>query len=229
MSSLSDGPCSYVKISERLRNLGRLPAPIEVRRRVLVALDAEHSAGTRSDSSVRSRLLLSVRPMRWLLPVAGVAAMLIVVLQPITLPRPTLPASDTLLATALAGLPTTASLSSSNGDEVREWLQLRVGYAVEVPDIAGASIVGGRIAVIEGATAAAVAYTMHGKPLTYVAVPSESVLSARIAQDDVRTESANGYNVVVWRELGLVRAVVSPMSSDEVSSVANQCRRKAPI
>lgn len=149
-------------------------------------------------------------------------------LHPITLPRSAFTPSDSLFATALAGLTTIESLSSSNGDEVGEWLQLHVGYAVEVPRIAGASLVGGRIAVLDGASAAAVAYTMHGQPLTYVALPTASAMSQSIAEDNVRTESANGYNVAIWRELGLLRAVVSPMSSREVSSVAYQCKRKAP-
>jgi anti-sigma factor RsiW len=172
--------------------------------------------------------LLSGKPTRWLLPVAGLAALIIVMLHPITPPRSAVPASDSLFATALASLTTIESLSSSNGDEVGEWLQLHVGYAVEVPHITGASLVGGRIAVLDGASAAAVAYTMHGKPLTFIVLPTASTMSESIAEDNVRTESANGYNVAIWRELGLVRAVVSPMSSQLVSSVAYQCKRTMP-
>jgi len=195
----------------------------------MASLDAERRPGDRFHRSRPSCLSLPTRPIGWLLPTAALVALIIAMLDPITHFRSAFPASDSLLATALVRLPTTESLSSSNADEVSEWLQLRVGYTVEVSDIAGASLVGGRIGLIDGASVAVVVYAMHDMPLTYVALPTTSLISERIEEDDVRTESANGYNVAIWKEHGLVRAVVSPMSSREVSSVAYQCKSKAPI
>jgi anti-sigma factor RsiW len=137
------------------------------------------------------------------------------------------PGEGQSLATALVDLQTVAELSSAEASLVQRWLETRVGYPVEVPNISGAVLDGGRVVSANGSKLAAVNFRLHGKPLTYIAMPTAEVMGSHIKNEFVETTSLNGYNVATWIERGTARAVIAPMPRRDVAAIARECKRKA--
>jgi anti-sigma factor RsiW len=102
-----------------------------------------------------------------------------------------------------------------------------MGYHIDVPAISNAVLIGGRVVDLNHLPAAAVIYTMHGKQLTYFAMPTANLLGTTISNDRVRAVSSGGFNVATWTEAGAARAVVAAMDEKEVVAVARECRQKA--
>lgn len=207
-----------MRLSHRLSLLGEQPAPDELRRRILDALDREDRA---ADGPITAGRIAGIGG----LAVAAALAGLI-----FTGPRRhTDPDSAITSAVAPAGLPTLGQIESGDASHIRRWLESQVGYSVEVPDITDARLTGARIVSTDGSAAAAVTYTLHGQPLTYLALPGARVLGRLVSHESVETMSVDGYNVATWTEKGAARAVMAPISRREVAAVARECKRKATL
>ena len=211
-----------MRLSYRLHSLCTPAAPSGLRWRIVVALDAEDRAAVAAARNPRRR------PLTWGFMVAAAAAILLLV---------TIPMRSTDFATRNAVAPlvdqasigpwSTESLASSDPVQLGAWLESQIGYHVDVPAISNAVLMGGRVTDLNHAPAAAVIYTMHGKQLTYFAVPTANLLGTTISNARVRTVSSGGFNVATWSEAGAARAVVAAMDEKEVTAVARECRRKA--
>ncbi len=209
-------------ISERVRRAAAgQQASQELRQRLRAALEVE-AVPTAPPPEAKRRFA-------WKL-VAGigslVAAAAVLVLA-VTLPGSMGHVAQPLVQQALVGLSTEGTMSSSDTEELEDWLESKVGYRVEIPVISDAVLVGGRVADLGGIRTAVVTYVLRGRPLTYFAMPSAEVLGSRITHEDVETVSSNGYHVATWMERGAARAVVAPLPRNELAAVAEECKRMA--
>jgi anti-sigma factor RsiW len=130
-------------------------------------------------------------------------------------------------ARALAGLPATDALSSSQATEVERWLESRVGYRVDVPLISEAHLKGGLVLDDHGVATAAVTYRLHGKPLTYLAVPTARIMGRPVDNADIEMTTVDGLIVATWTERGTARAVMAPIPEGELATVARECKKNA--
>lgn len=201
----------------RVRRVGQSQrAPRELRERVYSALAAERVAQT--DRRRRRRVgTLALGAL------AAAAVVLLVVLgRPAMTPdRLARPFVEEVLRDVPEGIVTAAT-----PERLAMWFAEHIGHAVPVLDIPGAELTGGRIAYLGGVRSAAVHYRMHGLPLIYFIVPGQRLLGRTIADGDVVTPAAQGFEVVIWGEPGAVHAVAAPMRRDELLAIAEECRRK---
>ncbi len=213
-----------MRLSYRLRNLCTITAPPGLRWRILAALDTEDRAAA-AIAAVRNQRR---RILGWGSMVAAAAVILLFV----SIPRrstdvPTHNAVAPLVDQASIGLRSTGTLESSDPAQLGSWLESQMGYHIDVPAISNAVLIGGRVVNLNHVPAAAVIYTMHGKQLTYFAMPTADLLGTTISNDRVRTVSSGGFNVATWTEAGAARAVVAAMDEKKVVAVARECRQKA--
>jgi anti-sigma factor RsiW len=159
--------------------------------------------------------------------VAAAAIILLLMSIPRLTDLPTRNAVAPLLDQATIGLSSTGALASSDPDQLGTWLESQIGYHIDVPVISNAVLMGGRVADLNHTPTAAVMYTMHGRQLTYFAMPNAIVLGTIISDGGVRSVSSGEFNVATWTESGAARAVVAAMDEKEVVAIANECRRKA--
>ena len=119
-----------------------------------------------------------------------------------------------------------ATLETDQPAFLRSWFESQVDHTVDVPNIPDAELKGGRLAYVGGIRGAAVEYQMHGMSLTYLMVPEGNVMDLLASQgDSVLSWSSRGYQVVMWKQGGGTRALVAPMPKDELSQIAEHCRR----
>jgi anti-sigma factor RsiW len=195
-----------------LRECARAPATLH--RRIERAIAAERSVRRRPR-------------VRWLGP-AGLVAAAAVAVAVIGLPRSSPWLAQPVAQEARLGL-TAASGSFTNTDAgvLASWLQERMGYSVDIPDIAGARVVGARVATIGEGQGAVVVYEYSGTRLTYIALPTIDGRGTQLRAGMVTSAAADGYEIALWTENGALRAVAAPLSRSTLIGVAEECRRKA--
>ncbi len=208
-----------MKLSHRLRQLAATRhAPPELKARILAALDAEDRAN--------SKVVPIASRIRWRLVGGGVlaAAAAAIIL---TISRPDEGAvAASFVQEHMRALTPGGAYEGSDLVAAANWLESQIGYPVDLPDIAEATLTGARVATIGSVRAAAVVYLLHGQRLTYLAMPEDT---PPIDSDDVTTMASSGYHVAVWTESGGPRAVVAAMPEDEIAAVAEECKRKAAM
>ena len=186
----------------------------------MAALDADDRAAAKVPLG-RRRIAL------WVSAVAATAVLLLLLGSAASRGRDATSSIAALVAHASLDLGSAGSFASSDPVELGSWLESRLGYRVEVPIIARAVLVGGRVTELNRVPTAAIRYTMQGRHLTYFAVPSTATLGTEFETDRVTAVSVGQLNVATWTEAGEARAVVSPMDESEVIAVAKECRRNA--
>lgn len=215
-----------MKLSNRVLLLQRQRAPDHLRHRVITALRLEARdpglGSPQPTAATNSAFRIPWHRAAWAL-LAAAASVILLVTQRDT---PGLDAVQSA-ATALVELQTVAEISSTEASHVRSWLEARVGYPVDVPSISDAVLNGGRVLDANGSTLAAITFRLHGKPLTYLAMPTAEVLGHLIEHEYIETMSLDSYNVATWIERGTARVVIAPMPKRHVAAVARECRRKA--
>jgi anti-sigma factor RsiW len=132
-----------------------------------------------------------------------------------------------LAAQAAIGLAGPDAMATSDLAALQRWFEGRLDYGVPVPAITGATLAGGRVVELDGQRAAAVVYWFHEQPVTYFPMPSGEVMGKSVPWEGIASASAGGYEVAVWREGSLARAVAAPMPRDDVMRIAAECRAKA--
>ncbi len=138
--------------------------------------------------------------------------------------------AEPLAREARAGLEAAApALTSADADALEKWLEPQVGFRVEIPAIARASLMGGRVAVLDGARGVVLVYDLDGTRLTYFALPTRDAWSRGLTSEAVTPVSRNGYELAMWTERGATRALVAPMQRVAVLEVAEDCRRQSAL
>jgi anti-sigma factor RsiW len=124
-------------------------------------------------------------------------------------------------ATAVGG----DRVSSSDRGEVERWLAARVAFAVHVPAFTGARLTGARICLTEVGRGAVVEYVVGDRSLSYFVLPSPS--DAPLTGAGLTRATESGYRLVVWRDTGLVHALVGALSHEQLDRLAKECIEQA--
>lgn len=206
-----------MKLSKRLHSLNAIEAPPYLRAEILAAFKAVETVV--APIRFTDRLLLP--RLRWITLAAAAVAILFAV----NIARSPRSVASPLVDQALVGLSDSGSMTNSDPVALGQWLESHVGHHVEVPQIANASLMGARVATMNGVQAVAVTYSLRGKELTYFAMPSTDVMGAAVMNERVRTTSSRGFNVATWTEQGAARAVVAQINKRQLAAVAKQCKR----
>lgn len=133
--------------------------------------------------------------------------------------------ANVLIAAATRTLPADSVMDSSDSAGVARWLEHQAGMPLNIPAIAGAKLMGGRVVRLDNQPVIGVVYHMHGIPLIYLAAGTMQIGGTTVdtSQTMVHMEG-HGYQMAVWGEAGGARAIVAPMSSTEVHALALECR-----
>jgi anti-sigma factor RsiW len=118
------------------------------------------------------------------------------------------------------------SLTTSDAGVARQWLNARVAFAVNVPEVNGIVLERAEICQLNGLRACLLRYRVDGQPVSYYSyelsrdeIPPETASSATFRQ----TEEA-GYRVVSWQEAGVLHALVADLPADRLVALARACR-----
>ena len=112
---------------------------------------------------------------------------------------------------------------SADPSKVEAWLSGQVHFGVRVPSLPGASLRGARISVFDGRRGAVMEYDVAGTPMSYFVIPNEPEVP--VARESMRFDHAAraGYQVVSWREPGLLHAMVGTLSPSQLLTLAKAC------
>lgn len=209
-------------LRERLQRLSRVSAPPLLRQRI--------HAGLARAVSVRRRRATRAR---WLGGGGVLAAAVLLILFVARSPHARVPEAviRPLVAQAAPRSTTAANgvdaVTTSNAPVLRRWFAERVPYRVDVPQIDGAVLVGGRVVDLAGSRTAAMEYRFHDRPLIFLALPTARVMGRAVDGEEIAAGSSEGYQVAVWVDHGFARAVVAPLPRSAVVGFAAACRAKA--
>ena len=205
------------------RELASEQAPANLWNRIAARLDGEeHGASTRK-ASARS-------PRRWLrsglgAAALGLAAMLAVVLLPVTLPTAELPVVvepvNDFITYKLSGR--APDISSADPGELGDWLAGRIDFPLRVPAHrpAGFGLTGSRLCSFLNRRLTALMYQKDdaGLSLYVMAADRLELPEARwvpAAGRQLSRHRVQGHASLVWREGGLVYALVSDLPEAEL-------------
>jgi anti-sigma factor RsiW len=119
-----------------------------------------------------------------------------------------------------------AVIDSNDATEVQHWLQSRLTIPVQVFELEGAVLEGGRLCFVRSQRGAVVRYRIDNQPVSYFVMPVAVDSSESTPEDALRNEAEKGYNVVTWRERGLAYALVGALSQERLATVARSCREQ---
>jgi hypothetical protein len=210
---LDDMPWLSASIREAMP---RPEAPAEVRDRVFKAIARARIGNTTDDTARRRR--------RW---VAGLAVALLFVAAWLGLGLP--PDSTSLTSDPLGALAEdhlrsqqNTGLASSDSLEVARWLADRLPYAVDVPMFPEARLQGARLLLVNGQSAAVLAYTIAGRPLSYYVLPALH-LEQPAGVPQVRGSARAGFHIAAWDDAGLTHALVAALPGPRLIALAHYC------
>jgi anti-sigma factor RsiW len=198
----------------------REKAPVEVRRHLFTAI-ARARTGAHQPTSGRHRRV------QW---VAAAVVLLIGLASSLTLGRllrdgPADPI--TAIVEDHAKALGESHIVSGDPAEIARWLAGQLHFAMYVPVLAGAELRGARLCVLDGRRGAVVEYDVDGVAVSYFVVPhrAEPADDASPGRFD-RTRRA-GYQVVSWREPGLLHAMVGNLPESRLTGFAKACVEQA--
>jgi hypothetical protein len=120
-----------------------------------------------------------------------------------------------------------ARIASTDRTEVGRWVTGHVNFAVLVPDLPDASLRGARISVFDGRRSAVLEYDVGGIAMSYFVVPrDDGVADAHRPIRFDHTRHAR-YQVVSWREPGLLHAMVGNVPPTHLLRLAKACVEQA--
>ncbi|TAM94109.1 MAG: hypothetical protein EPN40_12245 [Rhodanobacteraceae bacterium] len=122
------------------------------------------------------------------------------------------------------------SVQSSDPAEIRRWLQQRLALPVRVILIPGATLEGARLCLLRGRLGAVIRYRVSGAPVSYYVMPAiEGNAGEARDRNAIQQEAAQGYNVVLWYERGLLHALVGDLPRTQLLRLAADCRQRGRL
>ena len=120
-----------------------------------------------------------------------------------------------------------ARLISSDRVAISAWLSERVPFVVFVPVFPNTEFHGARLAMMDSRTSAVVEYSVNGKMMSYFILPDAASTVGRPDRSPpgvhLLPEFRIGYEIVSWREAGLLHAMVGRLSKSQLHQFAQSC------
>ena len=121
----------------------------------------------------------------------------------------------------------TTEVTSSEPEVIKAWFRDRVRFSVQPPRLPDSSLVGGRLCNLRGHPAALVVYRKPQNMISLfvldgrdIELPKEHLIALEERPCFVTTE--RGYNIVMWKERGLLYALVSDLRSADLLQLSTQ-------
>lgn len=197
-------------------------APAEVRRRLFTAV-ARARAGLQPSSAQRV-------PVYWLIAAITLLVVLGGALTVDHLMRHAVVDPMLALAEDHVRALSDARLASTDTAAVRRWLTGQVHFAVYLPVLPNARLLGARLRMMDGQRGAALEYEVNGVSVSYFVVPDGrdgDVPPSAAGRERFERSTRAGYRIVAWREPGLLHAMVGFLSESQLATLAVACIKQA--
>lgn len=121
-------------------------------------------------------------------------------------------------------------IASASPEQMEEWFKDKVDPRVTLPQLPKAKPLGGRISILNGKEVAFISYETlpqkEGEPsrrLSVFVVPDDEAAAPRVQTlKAVEVDSAQGYNVVTWRDDEIVYEMVTDMDEDDIRRMLSE-------
>lgn len=118
-------------------------------------------------------------------------------------------------------------IETSNAEAVQSWFQSKVDFAVGLPDVSKASLLGARRCNLKGRAAALVFYRSAGNSISlFVLDGSDIELSSdgliRLEGKNYFVDSQKEFNVVMWKVADILYGLVSDGSRADLLEIAGE-------
>lgn len=125
-----------------------------------------------------------------------------------------------------------SQLRSSNHAEIESWFRGRTDFAVRVPPLEAAQILGSRLCFLRGKKAALVFYRQQGRSVSLFQINRRDVSLAALDRWEVDGSelwraSFKGYSVAAFEQRGVVYVLISDLRESELLRLALAARAKA--
>ena len=121
--------------------------------------------------------------------------------------------------------PGVSAIESSQAEQVETWFRGKVDFAVHVPRVAHAELVGGRRCSLFGKHGALLSYRTQGTPVSLYIFEGTEVNPARFERLDLGEHtftraSSKGHSLLLWKNRGLAYTLVSELPEQELVRLA---------
>ncbi|MFN2432731.1 MAG: hypothetical protein ABR599_07940, partial [Gemmatimonadota bacterium] len=120
-----------------------------------------------------------------------------------------------------------AQLASADWVEVARWISRHVHFAMHVPVLPGARLLGARLCVVDGRRGAVVEYAVDGVVVSYFVIPDGAPPAEEVVPVGFHRTTLAGYEVVSWREPGLLHAMIGDLPEPHLARLAKICVEQA--
>lgn len=114
---------------------------------------------------------------------------------------------------------------STDAAELQRWLAARLPFAVFVPVLEDAELIGARISLTPRGRGAVVEYGVGSEAVSYFILPSQA--GGMPEPGKFRYAHAAGYRAVMWSEMGLMHAMVGALPQPTLERLARDCIKQA--
>lgn len=115
-------------------------------------------------------------------------------------------------------------IDSTDPAVVQHWLAAHLPIPVRVMALQGAVLRGARLCFLRGKLGAVLHYRVGNASVSYYVMPGDAHDDA-VSRDRraIEQESAQGYNVVLWQERGMLHALVGGLPRSRLLKLATTC------
>jgi anti-sigma factor RsiW len=119
-------------------------------------------------------------------------------------------------------------ITTTDSTLIGQWLSARVGFTVRIPAFSNGQLVGARVADVDGARGAVLAYRVDGQDVSYYLIPAQSTSPGRAINDDpvVQVSNRSGLGIAAWDEPSLTHVLVGNLPGTRLSELAHECIRQ---
>ena len=122
--------------------------------------------------------------------------------------------------------PGASQIESSRAEQVEAWFSGKVDFLVQAPRFEQAELLGGRLCYLFGKKGALLSYEKHGTLLSFYILEGSDIKLDRFEQHAFRDNSfaygmGKGHNLVIWKDRGLLYALVSDLQKEELVRLAS--------
>lgn len=131
----------------------------------------------------------------------------------------------------IRNIPEAAQILSSEPGSVENWFWGKVDFAVKVPELRGATLVGGRLCHIKNNRVALLFYEKDKRPISLFVMGSSledlsSIGRSEIQDKSLHYQSNKGCNLIFWREKGILYGLVSDIKREELVRLVSETNLK---